>query len=485
MHASRFVPVLAVLAATALLATCVDEQVVYRDRDLFEEPPSAAEGFLGYSDTGEQLVVCGNCHFGTQNQWEQTAHAGAWETLQGSGHAETFCEGCHTVNELGNVADVAGGFLTAPDERYHDVQCESCHGPGMGHVLDPDAMLPLAPLAVGTDLTEGCGECHQGTHHPFVEEWEQSGHGQVNAYPAGRPECQSCHMGQGALRAFGVDAAYVEEGSEEPLPITCGVCHDPHNARYEGQLRFPVVNASIEEHLCAQCHNRRTSPDPTSTHGLEPHSPEAALLVGDAGWFPPNLNIDQRQIFGTHGSEANPGLCATCHVNRFEVTDQATGEFVFQATGHLFKAIPCLTEEGLPTPEDCAITTETRSFQGCTAAGCHGSEQAAFSALVASTSRVESLANQLHDLLESIDPNLSEAGGPIDATDGVFTSADGAFFNVELAAFGGADRVDPRGTYAASTVHNPFLIEALLIASIDAVQAEFPSAAASSAGGSN
>ena len=32
--------------------------------------------------------------------------------------------------------------------------------------------------------------------------------------------------------------------------------------------------------------------------------------------------IDRGQIVATHGSEANPGLCATCHVNALEVTDE-------------------------------------------------------------------------------------------------------------------------------------------------------------------
>lgn len=481
MRPSRLRSALVVALISVPLAGCTDEKIVFRDRVLFEDPPSAAQGFLGYSASEDKLVVCGNCHFGIQRQWEGTAHADAWAGLQDSGQAQAFCEGCHTVNELGNVAEGAGGFLAAPDERYHDVQCESCHGPGLGHVLDPDGIQPLAPVSVGADLTTGCGECHQGTHHPFIEEWEQSAHAGVLDYPAGRPECQSCHTGQGALRAFGVKADYLEKGSDTHLPITCGVCHDPHNGTFEGQLRFPVVNASIEEHLCAQCHNRRTSPDPESAQGLAPHAPEAALLVGDAGWFPPNLNVDQRQIFGTHGSEANPGLCATCHVNAFEVTDQATGAFVFQATGHLFQAIPCLTEEGLPTAEDCEINTTTRSFQGCATSGCHGSEQAAYSALVTSTNRIASLATELIALLEVVDPNLTGAGGAIDARDGVFTTAEGAYFNYRLAAFGGTDRVDPRGTYAGSATHNPFLMENLLIASVDAVEAEYALAASETA----
>jgi hypothetical protein len=109
----------------------------------------------------------------------------------GSGHAQAFCENCHTVNQLGNLTESAGGYATTGDERYHNVQCESCHGPGLAHVQNPgDDNIPLAPLAVGLDLTTGCAECHQGAHHPFVEEWSESGHGTALASPAGREECE-------------------------------------------------------------------------------------------------------------------------------------------------------------------------------------------------------------------------------------------------------------------------------------------------------
>ena len=150
----------------------------------------------------------------------------------------------------------------------------------------------LALIEVGEDLTFGCGECHSGTHHPFVEEWSESGHGNLQESPAGRPECASCHTAQAALTAFGERADYAEKGGEA-LPLVCAVCHDPHGGTnnpaefHEGQLRFPVRNApSIEEHLCAQCHDRRAQPA-NSSYGLSPHAPEAAMLEGDAGWFPP------------------------------------------------------------------------------------------------------------------------------------------------------------------------------------------------------
>ena len=131
--------------ALLLAVACTDETFVEIERPFFQDPPEAAMGFLGYDEEEAKLTVCGNCHVGQQSRWQGTAHADAWAGLQASGHAVEACEGCHTVNPRGNPAVGEGGWGTTQDPRYHDVQCESCHGPGVDHVEVPDANQP--PLA--------------------------------------------------------------------------------------------------------------------------------------------------------------------------------------------------------------------------------------------------------------------------------------------------------------------------------------------------
>ncbi len=466
-------PAALVLLCSMLGSVCEDETIVEVERPFFEDPPALAAGFLGYDEEEAKLTVCGNCHVGQQAAWEETHHADAYATLEDSGHAQDFCRVCHTVGPNGNPTEGDVGWVATQDSRYHDVQCEACHGPGEAHASNPDATQPLAQATVGVDLDSGCGECHSGTHHGFVDEWAVSPHAQVVGFAAAREECAGCHRGQATIVRFGENADYIEKFSPDPLPVVCVVCHDPHDATNEHQLRFPANTTSIETHLCAQCHNRRTVPDPNSSHGLEPHSPESALLVGDAGWFPPDAQIDQGQIRGTHGSEANPELCATCHLAAFEVDDAATGDFVFNATGHLFRPIPCLDAAGVPEPFEvgCDLSPATRSFAACATGACHGDEQAAFSALEAATTRIQRFADELHELLEEVDPNGEDPGGEIDPTNPTFTVAEGAFFNYHLAIFGDADF--GTNTVVGSTTHNPFLLEALLIGSIDAVEEEY------------
>ncbi|NNK47682.1 MAG: hypothetical protein HKP01_02275 [Gemmatimonadetes bacterium] len=455
-----------VLGIAALAGGCVDEDTVYNDRPFGDDPPAAAGGMLGYLQGQAGEPTCAQCHATPSANWTTTAHAGAWETLQNSGHAAEFCEACHAVSEYGNAATEPVGWTSTGDPRYVDVQCESCHGAGEAHVANPEASQPLPSLAVGEDLTNGCGECHNGTHHPFVEQWEMSKHSEVVGFAASRLECAGCHRGQGTLLAWGDRSNYLEKDSEEPLAVVCGVCHSMHDATFEGQLRFPVLTPDVEVHLCARCHDRRSVADPNSSHGLEPHAPETRLLVGEAGWIPPGSGLAAGSVIPTHGSTSNEKLCATCHVAMYTVTDQATGEFEFQSVGHTFESIPCVDESGIPNGEtDCAVDAAERSFVGCVDSGCHSTQEGAAAILNFRADFIQTQAEILLALLEQVDPNLDEPGGEIDATVSTFTVAEGGFFNYSLANHGG----DVYG----STTHNPPWIRALLAASISAVEDEY------------
>ncbi len=466
-HMQRRLLQLAVFGTVVAGLACTEETVVFRDRELFNPPPDQANGFLGYFDPDLKLTTCGNCHVGVQTRWVNTAHASALADLISSGSGQDFCVGCHSVSDLGNSIDPPGGFNVMADSvTYGDVQCESCHGPGFQHVsVDPGASQPIAGADLGANIDQNCAECHSGDHHPFAEDWAASGHAAVVGFAAGRESCEGCHRGQAALARFDPDATYLEQNSATHMPTTCSVCHDPHGSNNTAQLRRPIETSDPTQHLCAQCHDRRTAPDPNSSHGLEPHSPETALILGDAGWFPPNAIINQGDIIGTHGTESNAQLCATCHVTSFAVTDAVTGDFQFNATGHLFAAIPCIDANGgplRPQPDDCELTTTARTFRGCTAAGCHGTEAVARGLLLLASGNNQTLADDLLAQLTVVDPNLEDAGGEIDATNPTFTVAEGAIFNYHLALHGGS----PLG----SSTHNPFLVEALLIASQQAVE---------------
>ena len=123
------------LAVILGIGACTD--IVYRDRAPFNPPPDAASGFLGFFSATDRQTTCGNCHVGQQADWVQTKHAVAWDDLQANAGAQPFCEQCHTVNSRGNQPTAVVGYDKVKDVAYHDVQCESCHGPGFDHVQNP------------------------------------------------------------------------------------------------------------------------------------------------------------------------------------------------------------------------------------------------------------------------------------------------------------------------------------------------------------
>jgi len=485
----RWLP--AALVIGVALTACSDDKIVYRDRALFNQPADSVSGFLGYYDTTTKQTTCGNCHADFQGNWRTSKHANAYAAVAASSSAQEFCYSCHSVTGNGNKATgTVAGHDAVPHATYNDVQCESCHGPGLEHVSSVGQGQVIRPLAKLTMTGPGtCGDCHSGTHQPFAEEWAQSGHANVSASRASNISsgCATCHDGRKALEAWGVDENYVERNDPTAYQATtCAVCHNPHGSPNSAQLRFSISSQDPTQNLCMQCHFRRFEPTVTFS---SPHAPQGAVLLGLAGYRPPGFVYDTARIYGSHATSRNPRLCAGCHVGRFTVTDAATGAFTFQATGHLMRPVPCLDAEGKPTPDKtCAYTTAARSWRTCAASGCHGTgatdgidlagQQVAANLFATVRARMKFLTDQLW---VDTDGSRSMQAAPTDAgllptlraanptqwsnSDNTITAAEGAEFNARLCGeYGQSNSDNSKG------VHNPFLCEALLIATIEYVR---------------
>ncbi len=488
------------VGALVLVSACTTEKIVYKDRDPFNPPPDAAAGFLGYYTVSTKQTTCGNCHAGQQTTWAQTRHAGAYKTLTDlpAGTAQPFCFSCHTVSTNGNgLASPKRGWDVVQDSAYHDVQCESCHGPGKNHVTAPNrGNFPLArvgmagtgvPAVAAAGGNGSCAACHTGPHSPFAEEWSKSGHAQVvmsgGAPVAATAACAPCHDGKGTLAAWGLNTNYVEKDSAAVFPVVCTVCHDPHAKNNPKQLRFSITAREPTANLCMKCHDRRATLAVGTTR-LTPHAPQGDVLLGSAGYRPQSVQIDTIAMASTHASSANGGLCAGCHIQRYTFTDPATGSFVFQSTGHRFLPIPCVDSKGPTDDQDCVYSTTTRSFKGCVNAGCHNSEAVAASAFSSRRSTIAVLADQIWTDLnhnEALDPAPIDGGylaiikrdRPLEfpattAQANKITAAMGAFFNMATFAerYSNGDR--------SKGVHNPFLGTALLAGNIQELKAVYP-----------
>ncbi len=489
-----------ILAALFLAAGCTKTDIVYRDREPFNPAPDAASGMLGYYTVASKQTTCGNCHTGQQTKWADTRHADAYQTLKAlpAATAQAFCFTCHTVSTNGNgLPTPKRGWDVVQDSAYHDVQCESCHGPGTTHVTSPSrSNIPLArvgmagtgiPASAAASSNATCAACHSGAHAPFAEEWGKSGHSKVitssGAPVANSASCAPCHDGKKTLAAWGVNTNYIEKDSAAVFPVTCTVCHDPHAKNNPKQLRFSIEAAEPSANLCMKCHDRRATLSIGTTR-LTPHAPQGDVLLGTAGYRPAGVDIEVIAVATTHASNANSKLCAGCHIQRYTFNDPATGNFTFQATGHRFLALPCVNASGPTDAQDCAYNAVARSFKGCATSGCHGNSEAIAAAAFASRrANIAVLADLIwtdldHD--ETLDPAPIDGGylaivkrdRPLEfpATAALatkITPAMGAFFNMTTFAERYANGDGSKG------VHNPFLGTALLAGNINELRAAY------------
>ncbi len=140
--------------------------------------------------------------------------------------------------------------------RFANVQCENCHGPNSTPAHDRKGKKTVEPARVSL-TADVCGICHDESQEDFsfrqwLEEKKHANYGLAitTATVDGQGElagdCGRCHAGQGFLAwvARGDRSAMLAKpGSatarkelaalgltkEKVHPVTCAICHEPHN----------------------------------------------------------------------------------------------------------------------------------------------------------------------------------------------------------------------------------------------------------------
>ncbi len=284
--------------------------------------------YIGYSDAVNRNPSCVQCHQETTFGWRLTAHADALTTIQESEHAASYCYPCHTTgwdtsdSLLG--ADDAWAAASSDTLMYRDVQCEVCHGPGSQHnnayVDSPtDVLQPVDSELWDAEL---CGKCHEGTHHPYMEEWELSAHAGADASAGGlvatNPSCAECHIAQSFERWVTTgESGYI---ASDPQPITCQACHTAHSNDNPGQLRLPLGQNVI----CAKCHNAEGALPGETVHHATWEVFNGTLGFGYSG---------EEYENSTHTTALATEACVACHV----FSSPYVSEAVPAKTGHTFE----------------------------------------------------------------------------------------------------------------------------------------------------
>lgn len=290
--------------------------------------------FLGVGDANSTgISACAACHktggsaSPIYNQWAATKHATAHTGITSTSYGYN-CLKCHNTGwDPANanygaddyVVENPGGTpnYTITDQtnfdRVKNVQCESCHGP-MG---TSTRMLSGTHWGFGTTnkpdySAENCGVCHQGTHHPYMEEWSQSGHsdaGISQPFIVTNKSCVKCHVAQNFVAYSKNPGGYTDTilvTGNDIQPLTCVTCHDPHDATNPGQLRFPTTTNSS---ICDKCHTVGTE---TVNINSTPHHTTAECLSGTPNFgyqYPGQTYTNSVHTF------AVPQRCITCHVH--------------------------------------------------------------------------------------------------------------------------------------------------------------------------
>lgn len=346
----------------------------------------ATGGVTGNSGlTGKFLgaQACALCHKKMHEDWSETRHAGALETLEAIGQGENAaCLGCHTAG-----FGVAGGFVDrATTDALAGVQCENCHGPGLDHRSNVADSSMRPPVDIAASI---CGSCHNDAHHPTFEEWSESRHSEVTLaerFAEGRSltRCGVCHSGDFRQEyfvegnkdtpdefLFGVDP-------EDMNGTVCATCHDPHrktgNAfgaeeghdiqlRYP-QVAFPLPSDSVEDvtnperfNLCGQCHHSRGRDWTATSRG--PHGSVQANMYAGEMPIPEGMESLVANERTVHAFV--PKQCSTCHMQHkaFESEDDPAH------TGHRFAVVDtvgCSTTGCHPSPEGAAA--DNTALQG-------------------------------------------------------------------------------------------------------------------------
>jgi peroxiredoxin len=204
------------------------------------------ESFLPGTYVG--FRVCRTCHEAAFQDWIRTPHAVAGQSIEGD--RKEVCLPCHVTG-----LRRPGGYDPVRDPvNMFQVQCESCHGPGGGHV--PGSTGDLPPWQAR------CLTCHKGPYEleqPFEQSFRWMQHGRspdaatLFAYlPERREDSEGFIAAREHVTGFHPGTRYVG-------PTACKECHASiHAAWKEGPhaaaLESLLAEGSTPKPECVGCH---------------------------------------------------------------------------------------------------------------------------------------------------------------------------------------------------------------------------------------
>lgn len=113
------------------------------------------QGQMALPENYAGSTACTSCHAPQFAKWRGTQHATAYDTLEAKGQQfNVQCLPCHITGPAAQT----GQEMLALAHDLRQVGCESCHGPGRAHTLQP------ANAKAGQPTMATCQRCHSGEH---------------------------------------------------------------------------------------------------------------------------------------------------------------------------------------------------------------------------------------------------------------------------------------------------------------------------------
>ena len=338
-------------------------------------------------------------------------------------------------------------------KRMGNVQCENCHGAGSEHSGY------TATIAVSYDVGV-CASCHDSSpYRGRPTEWKASPHATLTGRTTG--SCARCHSGSAFI---GLTKPC---GPDDPRPgmneaVGCAVCHDPHSAMNEHQVRTvadvtlfngdTVTNGGTGK-LCMQCHISRRDAEEyvldNHDHYGPHYGPQTDMLVGT------NAVQYGQHIPSSAGHLLTPrNSCATCHMQELQDGNPAVTDGVQAAGSHTFKMV---WDPDSDDPDDDVD-------QAGVCSTCHG-PQATFDIITRKDYDGDGVTEGVQTEIRSLMDELAKALPPLnlprvdDPTDDYTQAQRSAVYNYRF--------VEEDGSYG---VHNPAYAAGILRASMDGLQ---------------
>jgi predicted CXXCH cytochrome family protein len=199
----------------------------------------------GYTGSG----MCQPCHEEVFETWKASKHAAEFKPENGDLQK---CSICHSTG--------LSAANQVPIEM--NVGCEACHGPGENHVSsdgDPEKIV----TSTSADI---CGRCHNGNrsddgmagildYRPGMRLSDIKGLNLITVSPDKTPPffkdvhpSLTYNMWLASGHAKIPEREIEIKGKKLAGPVTCAVCHNPHNSDNPSQL------AMNPNDLCRSCH---------------------------------------------------------------------------------------------------------------------------------------------------------------------------------------------------------------------------------------